>query len=276
MRQLPTVILAVLAGVLLRPVVAPAPASADQAEIERLKQRLAALERREFGDPATQPPLDSPLVYRRGQDTDTPPGATRQILSLIHEVKAKQAFPWPLYIQLTSAHDRGDAVGATVRLTTTGDGWGSGFHAETFHDAGKGTTIGVNVEPHKKVADGRSIGMNIQAVDWAMDGTTPPITVVDEAINIQTAPKARFNDGLRFDVGSKGRRAIAIDGNWETGLDLGSAAVDFGGKDGIRLAWNPARNRIEFIDRKTGTVLKSIASQSNSTPRGGQSKEKTQ
>ena len=256
----PAALLAAVAlGALIRPWFAPPPAHADDARVERLEARLRVLERRGFGDPATQPPLDSPLVYLRGQTKDTPPGHTSQILSLVHEVTAKQAFPWPLYIQLASAHDRGDAVGATVRLTTTGDGWGTGFHTETFHDAGKGTTIGVNVEPHKRVDTGRSIGMNIQAIDWSMQGAAPPITTIDEAINLQCAPKARFRDGIRFDHGSRGGRAIAIDGQWETGLDLGMAPVDFGGKDGVRLAWNPAEKALEVRERGSGKVLGTLA-----------------
>ncbi len=249
---------AAFAGALIRPVFAPEPARADDPEIARLRERIAALERRQFGDPVPLPPLDSAITYRRGQEKDTAPGYTQQILSLIHDVKAKQAFPWPLYIQLTTAHDRGDAVGATVRLTGSGAGWSTGFHTETFHNAGTGTTIGVNIEPHKTVATGRSIGMNIQAVDWVMEGQAPPRTTIDEAINIQTAPKARFRDGLRFDEGSKGGRAIAIDGKWETGLDLGTAGIDFGGKDGVRLAWNTERKRVEFRDRQSGKVLSAV------------------
>ncbi len=245
------------AGFLLR--TATTPAHADDDSMPRLQARVRELERRAFGDPATQPPLDSPVTYLRGQSKDTPPGHTTQILSLVSEVTAKQAFPWPLYIQLTSAHDRGDAVGATVRMTTTGDGWGSGFHSETFHDDGSGTTIGVNVEPHKRVATGRSIGVNIQAVDWAMHGKAPETTTIDEAINIQSAPKARFRDGIRFDHGSRGGRAIAIDGAWESGIQLGASPIDFGGDDGLRLTWNKETRRLEVRDRRSGGVVAILA-----------------
>ncbi|MFM7322395.1 MAG: hypothetical protein ACKO5K_12845 [Armatimonadota bacterium] len=250
---------AVIAGFLLRTVIASPPAHADDDAITRLQSRVQALERRAYGDPANLPPLDSPITYLRGQSKDTPPGYTTQILSLVHEVTAKQAFPWPLYIQLTSAHDRGDAVGATVRMTTTGDGWGTGFHAETFHDAGAGTTIGVNIEPHKRVDSGRSIGVNIQAVDWAMQGKAPETTTIDEAINIQSAPKARFRDGIRFDAGSRGGRAIAIDGNWDSGIHLGASPIDFGGDDGVRLTWDPAARRLVVRDRRTGAVVATLA-----------------
>lgn len=250
---------ALIAGALLRPVFVPTPARADDPEMDRLKARIAALERRSFGDPATQPPLDSSLTYLRGQRTDTPPGYTHQILSLISEVTAKQAYPWPLYIQITTAHDRGDAVGATARVTSTGDGWSSGFHAETFHDAGQGTTIGLNIEPHKKVEAGRSIGVNIQAVDWQMAGEAPPVTTIDEAINVQSAPKARFRDGLRFDKGSRGGRAIAIDGDWQTGIDLGSAPIALGGDDGVLLRFSPERRRLEVVARRTGKVVGTLS-----------------
>ena len=255
MKKALSLLVALVLGVLVRPLLAPA----QDPELAALRQRVAALEaaqaRRSFGDPATQPPLDSSLTYLRGQKTDTPPGHTQEILSLISEVTAKQAYAWPLYIQLTTAHDKGDAVGATTRIISTGAGWSTGFHTETFHDAGTGTTIGVNIEPHKKVEAGRSIGLNIQAVDWAMNSATPPLTTIDEAINIQTAPQARFATGLHFDTNSRGERAIGLDGNWRVGLDLGSAPLAFQHDDGISLRYVKAKQRLEFYETKSGRTL---------------------
>ena len=248
-----------LLGALLRPTLAPSPARADDAALQKLQERVAVLEaaqsRRTFDAPVNLPPLDSSVTWTRGQSADTPPGHTRELLSLISEVTAKQAFAWPLYIQLTTSHDRGDGVGATVRLTSTGDGWASGFHAETFHDSGKGTTIGVNVEPHKKVDNGRSIGVNIQAVDWAMAGVAPKLTTIDEAINVQSAEKARFLAGLRFDAGSRGERAIALDGDWKVGLDLGNSPLQLHHGDGIGMRFDARKQRLEFYDTKTGRTL---------------------
>ena len=40
------------------------------------------------------PPLDSAVTWTRGQSADTPPGHTRELLSPISEVTAKQAFSW--------------------------------------------------------------------------------------------------------------------------------------------------------------------------------------
>jgi hypothetical protein len=255
MKRLLSLVAALALGVFLRPLLAPA----QDPELAALRKRVAALEatqaRRSFGDPATQPPLDSSLTYLRGQSTDTPPGHTQEILSLISEVTAKQAYAWPLYIQLTSAHDKGDAVGATTRIITTGAGWSTGFHTETFHDAGTGTTIGVNVEPHKKVDTGRSIGLNIQAVDWAMTGPTPPLTTIDEAINVQTATQARFRTGLHFDTNSQGERAIGLDGTWRVGLDLGSAPLAFEHGEGVSVRFSKPRQRLEFYDTKSGRTL---------------------
>jgi len=70
-------------------------------EMDQIKLKLAQLstdplhKHEKFGDPATQPPLDSPVVWMRGQQQSTPAGYTTEILSLIHEVSADRSYPWP-------------------------------------------------------------------------------------------------------------------------------------------------------------------------------------
>jgi len=129
------------------------------------------------------------------------------------------------YIQLTTAHNEGDADGATVRLMKSGNGWATAYHAETFHDGGNGSTIGVNIEAHKKVDSGRSVGVNIQSVDWQIDGSTQDPTVVDRAISVQCHSKANFTTGLHFDETSKGMRALWIQGRWDVGIDTGDNCI---------------------------------------------------
>ena len=63
--------------------------------------------------------MDSPVVWSKQHDEDGQNG-THSVLALIQNETAATAFPWPLYIQLTTAHQMGDAVGAYVRLNKTG------------------------------------------------------------------------------------------------------------------------------------------------------------
>jgi hypothetical protein len=173
-------------------------------EVIELRKHIATLESpvlhtyEVFGDPAEQPPLDSSVIWMRGQRSSTPSGYTTQILSLISEISGDVSYPWPLYIQLKTSHNRGDADGVTVRLIKNGNGWGTAYHAETFHDAGNSSTIGVNIEAHQKVDEGRSIGLNIQSVDWQMDGSYRD-TTIDRAISIQSHPRAQWLTGVHFD-----------------------------------------------------------------------------
>jgi hypothetical protein len=119
-------------------------AKAEQT-IATLTAQVKALARRNetWGDGlnVVQPPLDSPVIWMRGQKKSTGPSYTTEILSLIHEVTAKRSYAWPLYIQLKTAHDDGESAGGTVRVMKSGNGWVAGYHAETFHDKGNGSTL---------------------------------------------------------------------------------------------------------------------------------------
>jgi hypothetical protein len=64
--------------------------------------------------------LDCPVVWTKQHDEDGQVG-THSILALIQNETAPNGFPWPLYVQLTTAHQMGDAVGVYVRLNKTGE-----------------------------------------------------------------------------------------------------------------------------------------------------------
>src|SRR2546426_11973995 len=112
--------------------------AALEQQLKQLQQALTDVthRRESFGDLATPPPLDSPVLWKRGQSTDL--NGTHEILSLVHEVTAKKSYPWPLFVQLKTLHDEGDGVGVCVNLIKGGAGWGSAYHADTFH-SGTGT-----------------------------------------------------------------------------------------------------------------------------------------
>jgi hypothetical protein len=196
---------------------------------------------------ASLPPLDCPVVWQRRHTAASGPGATHGILSLVAESATDTAYPWPLYIQLTTSHNHGDAAGASVRLTQTGNGWGAAFHTDLYHQGG-GTSIGANVEVTKKTDAGRAIGVNIQSKG----------AKTDEAIHIQTAPsgsqEGSWETGVHFEKSCKGNRAIWIEGAWDTGLDLGanSLAMAAGSRvyledtRQVSLTFNAEAKRVEF------------------------------
>jgi hypothetical protein len=146
-----------------------------------------------------------------------------------------------------------------VRLIKDGDGWGTAYHAETFHDDGNGTTIGVNIEPHKGKDVGRSIGLNILSVAWQMDGNVRD-TVIDEAVNINCEPRTQFQTGMRFHQASRGVRAIWIQGDWDVGLDTGDNCIRMNAGSELcfeetrrfYIKYNPDMGRIEFHNRGDG------------------------
>ena len=119
------------------------------------------------GNPASQP-LDTMVLFERGDDQPT--GGTREILSLVHEEKAKSSWPWTLYTSLATHHENGDACVHCARLHKHGPGWSAGIHSEVFNHA-RAVAIGANIEMSSDYAGGdmtQVIGVNIQAVGGSM------------------------------------------------------------------------------------------------------------
>jgi hypothetical protein len=158
------------------------------------------------GDPPSQP-LDTMLLFERGDDTDTP--GTREVLSLIHQEKAKQSYPWTLYTSLETHHETGDACVHCARLHKRGPGWSAGLHSEVFNHA-RGVALGVNIEmssDYVGAEDTHLIGLNIQAVS----SPPPPLShPMQYAIHIHD----KQNAGAHFET------AIGINGKGKTGIDL--------------------------------------------------------
>ena len=93
----------------------PAPADGLQRRGDPVTTRLRK------GDPPVQP-LDSMLVFERGDNNNGPAG-THEVLSLIHQEKGKVSFPWTLYASLETHHETGDACvvcSACIRTVPAG------------------------------------------------------------------------------------------------------------------------------------------------------------
>jgi hypothetical protein len=116
------------------------------------------------GDVPSQP-LDSMLLFERGDDSNGR-AITHEVLSLIHQERGKNSYPWTLYASLETHHEVGDACVVCSRLHKHGPGWSSGLHSEVFNHA-RAVALGVNVEmssDFKGAEETHVIGLNIQAV----------------------------------------------------------------------------------------------------------------
>ncbi|MBA2708226.1 MAG: hypothetical protein H0U59_10535, partial [Gemmatimonadaceae bacterium] len=115
------------------------------------------------GDPPTQP-LDTMLLFERG-DENNGRAITHQVLSLVHQEKGKQSFPWTMYASLETHHEQGDGCVVCSRLHKRGAGWSTGLHSEVYNHA-RAVALGVNVEMTNEF-DGTEpthvIGVNVQA-----------------------------------------------------------------------------------------------------------------
>lgn len=219
-----------------------------------------------FDSPTRVPPLNSPVVYSRTLETVKFDCAScsAQVLSLVMELKNDSArpvlHPWPLFIQLTTNHDRGDATGAYSRIFSNGAGWSAGLHAETIH-AGTGTSIGSNIEQSNMSNRGRVIGVNIQAKNGY--GGVAKNFWSEEAINIQSAPGAGWKSGLKFnavslekgivfDAQTSGKTAIEIGGRFERGIDLNGNAIFLG--RGGRIVLDEEEQVVMLFNRETRQI----------------------
>ena len=120
--------------------------------------------RMRLGDPPVQP-LDSMVTFERGDDNNGR-AMTHEVLSLIHEEKGRNSYPWTLYASLDTHHEAGDACVVCARLHKHGVGWSSGLHSEVFNHA-RGVALGVNIETSNDYAgpdEVKVIGLNIQDI----------------------------------------------------------------------------------------------------------------
>ncbi len=207
------------------------------------------------GQPPVEP-LNTVVLFERA-DNSHGRAETHEVLSLIHEEKGPNSYPWTLYAELTSHQVVGDAVVLCSRLIRKGRGWAAGHHSEVFSHA-PGVAIGVNVEVSNYYTGPESsevIGVNIQPTH---------------------GPKAcRY--GIQVQEGEGGRvqfeKAIGLNGGGAVGVDLAGhfkeagihthdnsirlnegASLELDGVGHVRLRYH--QGRIEFMngDRCIGHI----------------------
>jgi hypothetical protein len=195
------------------------------------------------GEPPVQP-LDTMVLFERGDDNNGRE-MTHEVLSLIHQEKGRNSFPWTLYASLETHHEVGDACVVCSRLHKHGPGWSSGLHSEVFNHA-RAVALGVNIEMSDDYAGTEAtqiIGLNIQAVksDRAMQYG---IQIHDN--------QGRFEKGIGLN--GHGAKGVDLAGTFEVGLDAHDnpirlnegACVILDGKGDIKLRY--LKGRIEFLN----------------------------
>ena len=199
--------------------------------------------RMRLGNPPAQP-LDTMLLFERGDNNNGRP-TTHQVLSLIHQEKGKNSYPWTLYSSLETAHETGDACVVCSRLHKNGAGWSSGLHSEVFNH-GRMVALGVNVEMSNDYSGPdptEVIGVNIQAVA----GPHP----MQYGIQIHDG-QGHFEKGIGLNGTSE--RGIDLNGKYDVGLDMHGnpirldegTCVILDGKGQIRVRYQ--KGRIEFLN----------------------------
>jgi len=216
------------------------------------------------GNPPTQP-LDTMLLFERG-DENNDRAMTHQVLSLIHQEKGKDSYPWTLYTSLETHHENGDACVHCARLHKFGPGWSAGVHSEVFNHA-RAVALGVNIEMSNDFvpragndADAggdwtKVIGLNIQAVA----GPSP----MQYAIHIHDKDGAGAHFETGIGVMGKGKVGIDLAGDYETGIytrgnniRLGDGAcIELDDKGEVKIRYRDGKieflkndRRIAFID----------------------------
>ena len=195
------------------------------------------------GEPPTQP-LDTMLLFERGDDNNGR-AITHQVLSLVHQEKGKQSYPWTMYASLETHHETGDACVVCARLHKHGPGWSAGLHSEVFNHK-RGVALGVNIEISNDYPGSDQTvvtGLNIQAVG----GSAPMqhgIQIHDGGNHFQTA----------VNLAGNGTTGVDLPGSFQVGLNLHNnslrlnegACVELDAKGQIRLRYR--NNRIEFLN----------------------------
>jgi hypothetical protein len=194
------------------------------------------------GDPPAQP-LDTMLLFERG-DENNGRAMTHEVLSLIHQEKGKNSYPWTIYASLETHHENGDACVLCSRLHKNGPGWSTGLHSEVFNHS-RAVALGANIEMSNDYAQDDSvvIGLNIQAVG----GPTPML----HGIQIHDGGN-HFKTGMHLN--GKGDLGIDLAGKYQTGINLrqnnirlsAGSCVELDEKGEIKIRYK--NGRIEFLN----------------------------
>lgn len=231
----------------------------------------------DVGDPERYAPVNAPLDYRRFNEAENPDGRgfTHTLMSLQHQNDLEPgalSFPWTLFINLDTNHDRGDGVGSIINLHNRGKGWATGYHVDSFA-WNEGTTLGSNIEMLDMSGEmAYTVGMNIQNKAFRGDiglqvqvgplADTHPLWQAGMDGSWQTGIKlsgqpgfAHFNTGIELGENTTGDRGVWLRGKYRIGVDIGDndlrmnagSAIELAGDQAIGLRFNDQQQRIEFV-----------------------------
>ncbi|MHB1001738.1 MAG: hypothetical protein ACYC27_21065 [Armatimonadota bacterium] len=161
------------------------------------------------GEPPMEP-LDTMIRFERS-DNNNDRAMTHEVLSLIHEEKGKNSYPWTIYSHLTTHHVEGDACVLCSRLTKNGPGWSSGLHSEVYN-YDRAVCLGVNVETTNHYSgpeESKVIGVNIQTL--GPQPTQYGIQVHGKQCNKGIGLNG--DSGIGMDIGGKYETGIHAHGN---------------------------------------------------------------
>jgi hypothetical protein len=195
------------------------------------------------GNPPGQP-LDTMLLFERGDDSAGRP-MTHEVLSLIHEEKGLNSYPWTIYASLDTYHEGGDACVLCSRLHKRGPGWSTGLHSEVFSH-GRAVALGANIEmscDYDGPEPTQVIGLNIQAVGGPRE--------MQYGIQVHDG-QGRFERGMGLN--GHGKVGLDVAGQYEAGVHLHDnnvvlnegACVALDGEGRIRVRYRDGR--IEFLN----------------------------
>ena len=201
-------------------------------------------------------PLDTMIRFERSDDNNGR-AMTHEILSLMHEEKGANSYPWTIYAGLSTHHVQGDACVLCARLHKRNRGWSSGIHSEVFNH-GPMVGLGVNVEMSNDYAGTEQTvlyGINIMACGpkpcqgglVIKNNGSGPGAVFEKQISLESNGPVGVDLPAKFDVG------IDMHGN---SIRLGEGAcIEFGGEGKIRMRYQSGR--IEFLngDKCIGHVV---------------------
>jgi hypothetical protein len=144
-------------------------------------------------------PLDTMIRFERSDDNNGR-AMTHEILSLMHEEKGANSYPWTIYAGLATHHVQGDGCVMCSRLHKHGAGWSTGLHSEVYNHA-RAVALGVNIEM-----------TNLYA------GPDPTQIV---GLNIQMLPGNPMQMGIQIHGEGQVEKGIGLNGRGDVGLDLG-------------------------------------------------------
>jgi len=216
-------------------------ADAAEGDLETSGQVLKRHVRK--GQPPVQP-LDTMVLFERGDDSTGRP-MTHEVLSLIHEEKGENSYPWTIYASLETHHTGGDACVLCSRLHKHGPGWSTGLHSEVFvHN--RAVALGANVEmsnDYTGTEQQQVIGVNIMAAL----GDRPMQYGIQIHDNQNHFEKA---------IGLNGKSEVGLDmaGEFDVGLHAHDnnirlnegACVELDGEGKIKVRYK--EGRIEFLN----------------------------